>query len=606
MPVRFRHLSSTDFHMNKTYRITRNKATGPRVVALEIARSRVRGMGGGSARSGALSLAVAIAASAPLAAYAAFDDAYLRIDADPATAAETEASGSDAVAIGADARAGARGSIAVGSNAEAIGEGSIALGTFASALGTRATAVGDWARAQGLASSALGVGARATGHDASAFGGEAHAEGEESTALGNFAYAAGGGSAALGFGATTGDDDAVAIGRHAAAHMNGSIAIGSGTAVFNDKSVALGYGSVADSDLSTSAYVPGVKRRPIAAAVPFAEVSVGYPGEERRITHVAAGAADTDAVNISQLKAVDRQVQENHAAINNIAHGNGEGRLLDTVGYAPGTNRSRVVFSGANGTLLANVGDGAIAVGSRDAVNGGQIAALRDDLQDRITGIDRRVGKLDGTAGTPPDSGAGSEAPPFGSANPEHRGDKDASAAGKDASATGRPAAADGADTVAHATSGMAVDQGASVADRANTVPAGSQTQPRTVPNVMAGAQDNDAVNVQQLNGVKAQVAGVRQSVDNLRSQVNQRFDQMNSRMNRLGAMNAAMSTMVASTAGLGMDNSVGIGTGLYRGQSALAIGYQRRIAGRMAVTISGSTAGSSEYSLGVGAGYGW
>jgi autotransporter adhesin len=48
------------------------------------------------------------------------------------------------------------------------------------------------------------------------------------------------------------------------------------------------------------------------------------------------------------------------------------------------------------------------------------------------------------------------------------------------------------------------------------------------------------------------------------------------------------------------------VGTGLYRGQTALAIGYQRKVGSRATVTIGGSTAGGTEYNVGVGAGYGW
>ncbi|WP_316856316.1 YadA C-terminal domain-containing protein [Ralstonia holmesii] len=66
------------------------------------------------------------------------------------------------------------------------------------------------------------------------------------------------------------------------------------------------------------------------------------------------------------------------------------------------------------------------------------------------------------------------------------------------------------------------------------------------------------------------------------------------------------MSTMMASAAGLQTDNRMAIGTGVYRGQAALAIGYQRKIGSRATVTIGGSTAGGSEYNVGVGAGFGW
>ncbi len=69
--------------------------------------------------------------------------------------------------------------------------------------------------------------------------------------------------------------------------------------------------------------------------------------------------------------------------------------------------------------------------------------------------------------------------------------------------------------------------------------------------------------------------------------------------------MNAAMSTMVASTAGLRTDNRVAIGAGSMHGQSAIAFGYQRRVNDVTTVTVGGSTSGS-EYNFGVGMGIGW
>jgi len=87
---------------------------------------------------------------------------------------------------------------------------------------------------------------------------------------------------------------------------------------------------------------------------------------------------------------------------------------------------------------------------------------------------------------------------------------------------------------------------------------------------------------------------------------VQNQVNQVDTKVNRVGAMSAAMSTMMASAAGLQTDNRMAIGTGVYRGQAALAIGYQRKIGSRATVTIGGSTAGGSEYNVGVGAGFGW
>ncbi|TDR29031.1 trimeric autotransporter adhesin [Hydromonas duriensis] len=95
----------------------------------------------------------------------------------------------------------------------------------------------------------------------------------------------------------------MAFGTKAVSSGSGSIAIGANSSSSGSNSVALGANSVADgSTLSNAAYNPGSGS--IAGVTPVGEVSVGSSGAERRITNVAAGSADTDAVNVSQLKAV--------------------------------------------------------------------------------------------------------------------------------------------------------------------------------------------------------------------------------------------------------------------------------------------------------------
>jgi len=77
---------------------------------------------------------------------------------------------------------------------------------------------------------------------------------------------------------------AVAIGPNANASGDDSVAIGNHASATAPDSVAIGTGSVAD--------------RPDS-------VSVGSVGEERQITNVAAGTADTDAANVGQMNAGD-------------------------------------------------------------------------------------------------------------------------------------------------------------------------------------------------------------------------------------------------------------------------------------------------------------
>ncbi|AIA73719.1 hypothetical protein FF32_02345 [Halomonas campaniensis] len=177
------------------------------------------------------------------------------------------------------------------------------------ATGINALAAGTNTKAEGNSSVVVGDGARTA------------SVGEQQVAVGANALAGGNKSIAIGSGAKASTDmfdggvEAVAIGNNASAQ---------GT-----KNVALGSGSVADgSTLSTAAYQPlDVNGNPAAVAAPTAgsEVSVGSAGNERRITNVAAGAEDTDAVNVSQLKAVNDvasagwNVQTNGDAATNVA-----------------------------------------------------------------------------------------------------------------------------------------------------------------------------------------------------------------------------------------------------------------------------------------------
>lgn len=109
---------------------------------------------------------------------------------------------------------------------------------------------------------------------------DAHAQGEGATAVGYEAVAAAKNDVATGYRALASGGNSVAQGANAQATGNASVAVGSGAVATGANSVALGAGSAASRDNS---------------------VSVGAVGNERQITNVAAGTADTDAVNVSQL-----------------------------------------------------------------------------------------------------------------------------------------------------------------------------------------------------------------------------------------------------------------------------------------------------------------
>jgi len=173
----------------------------------------------------------------------------------------------DSVATGVD-------SVASGSLANASGDGSVAMGHNSQASNTGAIAIGHNSAATGVNSIAIGTGALATG----------------SVAIGANAQAGNGGAA---FG-----DDAVAL-----TPQQGT-ALGNAANVTANRGVALGAGAQA-----TRAGMNGATEKHSNTAVTSTEgaVSVGSAGNERQITNVAGGTADTDAVNVRQLDAAITQ-----------------------------------------------------------------------------------------------------------------------------------------------------------------------------------------------------------------------------------------------------------------------------------------------------------
>ncbi|UJH76242.1 YadA-like family protein (plasmid) [Burkholderia cenocepacia] len=141
--------------------------------------------------------------------------------------------------------------------------------------------VGDGSLASGENSTAVGQGAVASGDNGSAFGQGSVASGSNGTAIGQGSAASGSDSAAVGQGAVASGDKGTAIGQGSNASASGSVAIGAG--------------SVADQENT---------------------VSVGSAGNERKITNVAAGTADTDAVNVGQM---NQRFGETNRMINDVA-----------------------------------------------------------------------------------------------------------------------------------------------------------------------------------------------------------------------------------------------------------------------------------------------
>lgn len=338
-------------------------------------------------------------------------------------------------------------------------------------------------------------------------------------------------------GAGDGSDDAQATGQ-------GAMAVGASAQAEGTRSVGLGKGAVAQADNSVALGAGAIADRADS-------VSVGVAGGERQITHVADGSEDTDAVNLRQLKAAGLV-------------GDG-GQMLDAVTYDAGSQGAQVTFGGANGTVLSNVADGRVGAGSRDAVNGGQLAALRDQLQGRIGDLDQRVGALE--AG---DAGAGGGGnPPYYGANPQP-GDP---AGDNPAQAIGQGSVAAGAGAQAQADNSVALGAG-SVADRQNSVSVGREGGERQITHVAAGVRSTDAVNVDQLQqGVQSAKAYADDRVQDAWTGMERRLDQVNRQANRGIAAAAALAPMTPYLPG---KTTLNANLANYRSETAMGVGVSR------------------------------
>ena len=133
----------------------------------------------------------------------------------------------------------------------------------------------------------------ATGNNATAAGVRASAAGNFATAVGADATAANTNSTAIGYKAKSSVDDGVALGANSVA------SVAAGKAGYNIKTV----------DSRTNGY-SGLTGAALTSTM--GAVSVGDGGTKtRQITNVAAGTADTDAVNVAQLRNVNLKVAGN-------------------------------------------------------------------------------------------------------------------------------------------------------------------------------------------------------------------------------------------------------------------------------------------------------
>ena len=265
-----------------------------------------------------------------------------KADTDFATAVglDAHANGNSAVAVGSGAGTSADSATAVGNDAKATATDASAYGHIATAKGISASAfghganaekdhtvaVGSAAQATELGAIAIGNDAQATAIDALANGKNSRALGERATAVGNSARANNQDSVAVGNGAQASADYAFAAGTGSVAKAAGAVALGNDAKANHEGAVALGRASETAAAVGTSsATVNGISYSGFAGDAPDSTVSVGSDSLKRTVTNVAAGrinATSTDAINGSQLYLTQAAIGNVGTTIKNILGGN--------------------------------------------------------------------------------------------------------------------------------------------------------------------------------------------------------------------------------------------------------------------------------------------
>ena len=281
----------------------------------------------------------------------------------------------DTIAIGRETTASGSGSTVVGARAEASGDNSIAIGQSGKgspkviASGVNSIAIGMQSQATGEAAIAEGAGSRAGGKYGVALGRTTKANAEAATALGNAAEA----------------------------NIANGVALGSSSVTTTDKGVK-GYNPSDDHTRHYTNLANNVRTATTAA------VSIGNGSTlTRQLTGLAAGTADTDAVNVAQLKNVGVAVTGNTGSSDFLADGGklnviGEGRV-STVAAHDGAKDSKITVGfDDKGMVKAgkNVKVDEVTVNGRTTytIHAADAAAKYDFL----TNAKANGGKLDGTA----------------------------------------------------------------------------------------------------------------------------------------------------------------------------------------------------------------
>ncbi len=438
------------------------------------------------------------------------------------------------------------------------------------ASASRFVAVGDLGPGQVAKAGPVGV---AIGDSA-----EASLQSEGAVAIGSFAKAVGKNSVALGRAAYVDAtaEHGFAFGVHSSVHEANGIAIGVGSTVKQGagSSVAIGVHSVAD-EARTVAFGNGeMKRRLVNIANGTANHNAATVGQLRGALSALGSEVDANGNIVGPnfnvqgqsqstlngaLEALDGAVVSTTSRVNHV-----ESQLRSVFQKTPSARADgthQITLTGANGMVISNVANGLIAAGSRDAVNGGQLHSMQQQINGRMDGLEQRIddqpqARAMAAASTPSPSTEKITPTPESSGSP----------------------------------------QIASTGEGDKPTP-----QPKS-------KQDDTPKPQVDTADLEKMLARANEYTDGAISTFERRLDKMDKRFNRMAAMSSAQTAMAMNTAGLATYNRLGAGVGYSEGESAMAVGYQRVLneKGSATFSLNGAFTNSGERSMGVGVGIGW
>ncbi|EAA5870630.1 autotransporter adhesin SadA [Salmonella enterica subsp. enterica serovar Okatie] len=355
--------------------------------------------------------------------------------------------------------------------------------------------------------------------------------------------------------------------------ING-IAIGSNARANHANSIAMGNGSQTTRGAQTdyTAYNMDAPQNSVG------EFSVGSEDGQRQITNVAAGSADTDAVNVSQLKVTDSRVAANTESINNL---NTQVSSLDTrvtniensVGDIVTTGSTKYFKTNTDGVDANAQGKDSVAIGS------GSIAAAENSVALGTNSVADEANTVS-----------------VGSSTQQRRITNVAAGVNNTDAVNVAQLKASEAGSVRYET-----NADGSVNYSVLNLGDGSGGTTR-IGNVSAAVNDTDAVNYAQL----------KRSVEEANTYTDQKMGEMNSKIkgveNKMsGGIASAMAMAGLPQAYAPGANMTSIAGGTFNGESAVAIGVSMvSESGGWVYKLQGTSNSQGDYSAAIGAGFQW